>query len=38
LNRALQLTGEFVHHSTSGSNSTAPQDTERFTVGAAFRF
>jgi outer membrane immunogenic protein len=38
LNRALQLTGEFVHHSPSGSNSSEPQDTERLTIGAAFQF
>jgi outer membrane immunogenic protein len=38
LNRALQLTGEFVHHSSSGSNSSEPQDTERLTIGAAFQF
>ena len=38
LNRALQLTGEFVHHSTSGTSRTAPQDSERLTVGAAFQF
>lgn len=38
LNRALQLTGEFVHHSPSGSNTSEPRDTERLTVGAAFQF
>ncbi|UWS77961.1 hypothetical protein N1037_11735 [Phaeobacter sp. G2] len=38
LNRALQLTGEYLHHAPLGSAAHQGQSPSRISIGAAFRF
>ena len=38
LNRALQLTGEYLHHAPSVSGATHGQSPSRISIGAAFQF
>jgi hypothetical protein len=38
LNRAIQLTGEYLHHTHAGSESASSFTVNQLSVGAAFRF
>ncbi len=38
LNRALQLTGEYLHYAPSGGRASHGQSPSRISIGAAFQF